>query len=70
VPWQCSLDIDSPETENIRIYGSHCGLGHNPAAVWAILDRLALAEDNWKPFDRHLYRMMAFPKADRVDPVG
>jgi hypothetical protein len=70
VPWQCSLDIDAPETENIRIYGSHCGLGHNPAAVWAILDRLALAEDNWKPFDRHLYRMMAFPKADRVDPVG
>jgi len=69
VPWQCSLDVDTPETENIRVYGSHCGLGHNPAVLWAILDRLALPEDAWKPFDRHLYRMMAFPKADRIDPA-
>ena len=69
VPWQCSLDLDSPETENIRVYGSHCGLGHNPSVLWAILDRLALPEGGWKPFDRHLYRMVAFPKPDRIDPA-
>jgi pimeloyl-ACP methyl ester carboxylesterase len=68
VPWECSLDVDSPETENIRVYGSHCGLGHNPAALWAIMDRLALPEDEWSPFDRHLYRTLAFPKPDEIDP--
>ena len=68
VPWQCSLDIDSAETENIRVYGSHCGLGHNPAALWAILDRLALPEGEWKPFNRNLHRMMGFPKPDSIGP--
>lgn len=69
VPWQCSLDVDSPETENIRVYGSHCGLGHNPSALWAIMDRLALREDEWKPFNRHQYRMWAFPKPDKIEPT-
>ena len=50
------------------VYGSHCGLGHNPAALWAIMDRLALPEDEWSPFDRHLYRTLAFPKPDEIDP--
>lgn len=68
VPWQCSIDVDSPKTENVRVFGSHCGLGHNPSALWAILDRLALPEDEWKPFDRHLFRMWAFPKPDIIDP--
>lgn len=68
VPWQCSLDIDAPETENIRVYGSHCGLGHNPSALWAILDRLALPEDDWRPFDRNLCRMWAFPTPDKIEP--
>ena len=70
VPWQSSLDNDAPETENIRVYGSHCGLGHNPSALWAILDRLALPEGDWRPFDRHLVRMLAFPKPDRIDPAA
>ena len=66
VPWQCSLDYDAPYTENIRVYGSHCGLGHNPLALWAILDRLALADGEWQPFDRSLHRMMGFPKPDSI----
>ena len=42
------------------MYGSHCGLGHNPAAVIAITDRLAQPEGEWKPFRapralRHLF---------------
>ncbi len=65
VPWQCSIDVKSPETENIRVYGSHCGLGHNPSALWAIMDRLALPEDGWTPFNRHLYRKWAFPKPEK-----
>ena len=68
VPWQCSIDVKSPKTENIRVYGSHCGLGHNPSALWAILDRLALPDDGWRPFNRHLYRLWAYPKPDEIEP--
>ena len=67
VPWQCSIDADAPQTENIRVYGSHCGLGHNPSVLWAILDRLAQPEDEWQPFDRNLYRSLAFPESDRLE---
>ena len=66
VPWQCSIDVKSAETENVRVYGSHCGLGHNPSALWAIMDRLALPEGGWKPFDRRRHRLWAFPEPDRI----
>ena len=39
-------------SENIEVEGSHCGLGHNPAVLYAIADRLAHAEGAWRPFDR------------------
>lgn len=67
VPWQCSLEINGPTTENIRVYGSHLGLGHNPAVLWAILDRLAQPVGEWRPFDRSLCRMMSFPKPDSLN---
>jgi pimeloyl-ACP methyl ester carboxylesterase len=70
VPWQCSLDLDSPNTENIRVRGSHTGLGHNPSALWAIMDRLAQPEDGWQPFDRHRHRLWGFPEADHIRPTA
>jgi len=66
VPWQCSLEVASDRTENIRVYGSHCGLGHNPAALWAIFDRLAQPADLWQPFERNLCRMFSYPKPDTL----
>jgi len=58
--WQWCLEDEGPRAENIEVYGSHCGLGHNPAALLAIADRLAQPEGEWKPFTppralRHLY---------------
>ena len=50
--WQCCMEQDGPQTESIQVDGSHCGLAHHPAAVYAIADRLAQPEDAWKPFDR------------------
>jgi len=38
------------QVENIRVEGSHCGLGVNPSVLFIIADRLAQSEDNWKPF--------------------
>lgn len=52
VPWQSCMDYSNrSRTENIEVQGSHCGLGHNAAAIVAILDRLAQPSDQWKPFE-------------------
>ncbi len=58
--WQWCLENEGPRAQNIEVYGSHCGLGHNPAALVAIADRLAQPEGEWKPFTppralRHLF---------------
>lgn len=59
--WQNCLEEDTPLTENIEVKASHCGLGHHPAAVFAIADRLALPEGQWERFDRSGLRAVAFP---------
>lgn len=66
VPWQCSLEVEADHTENIRVYGSHCGLGHNPSVLWAIFDRLAQHPDAWRPFDRNqCVGGLVYPRPDR-----
>lgn len=52
VAWQCSVQQESALTENIEVEASHIGLGVNPAVLYAIADRLAQPDGNWKPFDR------------------
>ncbi|MEM7284284.1 MAG: hypothetical protein AAF438_22000 [Pseudomonadota bacterium] len=64
VHWRCSLEEESDTTENIRVYSSHIGLGVHPAVLWAIADRLAQPERQWKPFKRSLCRLMAYPDPD------
>jgi alpha/beta hydrolase fold len=50
VPWQSCLEFEGPRTESIMVNGSHCGLGHNVAAMPIVLDRLALPEGEWAPY--------------------
>lgn len=50
VSWRACLDDVGPQSENVAVIGSHVGLGHNPAALWVIADRLALPEGEWRPF--------------------
>ncbi|MDB5891860.1 MAG: alpha/beta hydrolase [Polaromonas sp.] len=53
VAWQASLqvpDASQPHTENIEVRASHIGLVFNPSAWWAIADRLAQPDGDWKPF--------------------
>jgi len=50
VSWRASLEKPSPTAENIAVHGSHLGLGHNPAVLWAIADRLAQPAGSWAPF--------------------
>lgn len=61
VAWQSCLEQPSPRTENIEVEGSHCGLGHNPAVLYAIADRLAQPEGQWKPFERTAARALIYP---------
>ena len=60
VAWQCCLQDEAPASENVQIYGSHCGLGHNPMALHVIADRLAQPEDQWSMFDRKGLRRLFF----------
>jgi pimeloyl-ACP methyl ester carboxylesterase len=64
VRWQTFLHPPGPLSENIEVYGSHCGLGFHPATAYVILDRLAA------PTASHLIssraqRKSAFPVGER-----
>lgn len=63
--WQACLENELPHTESIEVEASHCGLGHHPAAVYAIADRLAQREGEWKPFDRSGFKSLFFPDPKR-----
>lgn len=69
VAWRCSLEKPAPRAENIRVFGSHCGLGHNPLALWAIADRLAQPEGAWRPFAPGLTAGLWYPRADILESV-
>jgi pimeloyl-ACP methyl ester carboxylesterase len=53
VAWQGSIQppqTSHEHTENIEVVASHFGIGLNPSAWWAVADRLAQPQDQWKPF--------------------
>ena len=52
VAWQNCVEPRGAETDNIEVHGSHCGLGVNPAVLYAVADRLAQDEGDWHPFER------------------
>jgi len=53
VNWRTCLLRPSETAENIEVHlASHIGLGLNPAALWAVADRLAQSEGHFRQFDR------------------
>jgi len=50
VPWRTCLIQEAPNAENLRVRGSHIGLGFNPAAIYIVADRLAQPINAWAPF--------------------
>jgi pimeloyl-ACP methyl ester carboxylesterase len=67
VAWQGCREQESATTENIEVEGSHSGLGYNPMALYAIADRLALPEGDWRPFDRSGLRGLLYSDPRRRD---
>ena len=63
--WQSCVEKNSAQSESIEVEGSHCGLAFNPAAVYAIADRLAQPEGEWTKFDRNGWRSVIFPDPSR-----
>ena len=56
VAWQSTVEVsDRADVENIHVGGAHLGLGFNPRAVLAIVDRLAQPEGEWRPFKPAVY---------------
>jgi pimeloyl-ACP methyl ester carboxylesterase len=49
VPWQACVDTASGPHETIEVIGSHCGLGHHPAVLFVVADRLAQPPGGWHP---------------------
>jgi pimeloyl-ACP methyl ester carboxylesterase len=69
VHWQTCLDRPGARCENIAVMASHLGLGHHPAAIWAIADRLAQPEGTWSPFTPPWFLRAAFPRPARPTPA-
>ena len=67
VAWQGCREQEGPTSENIEVEGSHCGLGHNPAVLYAIADRLAQPEGAWRPFERSGLKSLIYPNPHRPD---
>lgn len=50
VHWSTCIQEEAASCENIEVRGSHSGLGHNPAVLLVVSDRLAQPEGEWRPF--------------------
>ena len=48
VPWQACVNARSGPHETIEVVGSHCGLGHHPAVLFVVADRLAQPRGDWR----------------------
>ena len=51
VAWQSCVEPRGPQSESIEVGTSHCGMGHHPAALLVIADRLAQPEGTWRHFE-------------------
>ncbi|MFN0182431.1 MAG: esterase/lipase family protein [Aquabacterium sp.] len=66
VAWGCSVNDPAPRVENIEIPASHCGMGMNPLALFALADRLAQDPAAWQPFERGGLRRLFYPPVSQA----
>lgn len=63
VHWRGSVQCgDREDCENIEVVASHCGLGVNPAVIYAVADRLAQDEGSWTRFEARGLASLFFPR--------
>src|SRR5207237_1067103 len=67
VNWRTCVLRPSDTAENIEVrLASHVGLGVNPAALWAVADRLAQGEGHFMQFDRSVPFAIAYAPAEHA----
>ena len=49
-PQEATIEGDPSRHENIRVPGSHIGLGFNALVLWIVADRLSQPEGHWRRF--------------------
>jgi pimeloyl-ACP methyl ester carboxylesterase len=52
VDWRACRQEPGPISENVAVRSSHLGMGHDPAVLWVVADRLAQPRDQWRAFER------------------
>jgi pimeloyl-ACP methyl ester carboxylesterase len=52
VDWRQCRQQPGPRSENVAVRSSHLGMGHDPAVLWVVADRLAQPQNAWQPFQR------------------
>ncbi len=62
-PQEATVDGDPALHENVRVPGSHIGLGFNAVVLWIVADRLSQPEGQWHRFEPsgplgYAYRML------------
>ena len=62
VAWQTSVQATRANTESIEVISSHVGMAVHPVVLFAVADRLAQPEGQWRPFERRGWRAAVFPK--------
>lgn len=62
VSWRACIQHEGEQAENIEVPGSHVGMGFNALVLYAIADRLALEEGEWRPFARSGWRRAVYPE--------
>ena len=69
VPWRSCVDVPGPRSENIEVFGSHCGLGFNPAVLGIVADRLRLGKQEWRPFKPAAWQIGPYRTRVHVEAV-
>jgi pimeloyl-ACP methyl ester carboxylesterase len=52
VDWRACLQPVTATSENVAVHAAHLGMGHDPAVLWVVADRLAQTPEGWRPFRR------------------
>jgi pimeloyl-ACP methyl ester carboxylesterase len=74
-PQEATIDGNPALHENIRVPGSHLGMGFNPVVLWVLADRLAQPEGRWRPFapsgvSGKLYRLLTGRSSSATGPAA
>lgn len=64
VAWQHCLEPHTGISENIRVRSGHLSIGFDPYVFHAIADRLALPEDEMRPYRPPVHLRPFFPRPD------